>query len=242
MNNYEEDFPFYLRFTNEKKILSEEILQLFNRFNVKRVLDIGAGNGDLSKLLVNNVEMYSAIEPKEEFVKSLRNKNIPTVKGNFPCYIDNNKYDFVLCSHSVPSIKRDYESFLNEAFKKLDKNGRLLLITYLGKENDWNDLLKTINVEPFEDVSDKYFERKDFLKKFGKLEEWFVFSKVESSSKNDLVRALSFVASGGEQEKRDNFLSKSPEIYSILDEKYYDKDSATYFFPFKHVFLMVDKE
>jgi len=242
MDNYEEDFPFYLRFTNEKQILSQEIVSLFNKFNVKSVLDIGAGNGDLSKLLFSEVERYLAVEPRKEFVKSLKNKNIKVIENFFPCNIGEEKYDFILCSHSVPSIKEDYGPFLKEAFGRLNKKGNLLFITYLGKENDWDNLLRDINVEPFEDVSNKYFERKNFLKKLGKIQEWFVFSKVESSSKNDLIRALSFVASGGDKDKKDTFLSRSKEISDILEDKYYNKESRKYFFPFKHVFLRVNKD
>jgi ubiquinone/menaquinone biosynthesis C-methylase UbiE len=242
MNNYEEDFPFYLKFTDEKHILSQEILKLFKKFKVKSVLDIGAGNGDLSKLLFNEVERYTAVEPRREFTESLKKKGINVIENSFPCYVGKEKYNFVLCSHSVPSVKREYEPFLKEAFEKLDSKGNLQLITYIGKENDWDMLLEEINVKPFDDTSIKYLERKDFLKQLGRLEEWFVFSRVKSSSIDNLIRALSFVASGGEEEKRDTFLSKSKDIRKILITKYFDKESAMYFFPFKHVFLRANKE
>jgi SAM-dependent methyltransferase len=241
MNTYEQDFPFYLKYTNEKKILSKEILNLFNRFNVKSVLDLGAGNGDLSKLLVKDVDRYLAVEPKKEFIHSLRKEGITALEKAFPCNLSEEKYDFILCSHSVPSSKLDYEPFLNKAFERLNQNGHLLIITYLGKENDWDNLLTDIKVKPFEEVSDRYFERKDFLKKLGKIEEWFVFSKVESSSIENIIKALSFVASGGEVEKKNIFLSKSKEISDIMNQKYYNKESNDYFFPFEHVFLMTSK-
>ncbi|MCX6751108.1 MAG: methyltransferase domain-containing protein [Candidatus Pacearchaeota archaeon] len=242
MTNYEEDFSFYLKFTNEKRVLAQEIINLFKKLKVKSVLDIGAGNGDLSSLLVKKVEKYITIEPQKEFAKLLRDKEISVIEKTFPCYTGEEQYDFILCSHSLPSLRRDYEPFLKEAFEKLKKDGNLLLITYIGKDNDWGNLLRDINVKPFEDTSARYFERKDFLKQFGKIKEWFVFSRLESSSIDNFIKALSFVASGGEKEKREIFLSKTKEICDILNKKYYDKKSEKYFFPFKHVFLMVNKK
>ena len=242
MNTYEEGFSFYLKYTKEKEILAKELISLFRKLKVNSVLDIGAGNGDLASLIFNQVKRYVAIEPRKKFVKSLKDKEINVIEDNFPCNIGNKKFDFILCSHSTPSLKKDYEPFLKVAFEKLNKNGNLLLITYLGGEDDWNTLLKEINIKPFENASARYLDRKNFVEQFGDLKEWFVNTKIESSSMENMIKALSFVASGGEEEKKNAFLSKSKEISEILNEKYYNKESNNYFFPFKHVFLMVNKK
>ena len=238
MDLYEEDFPFYLKFTNEKKVLASEIRALFKKLNVKSVLDIGAGNGDLSSLLFREVNQYTAIEPKPEFAKSLRDKGINVIEKAFPCDLGKEKYDFVLCSHSAPYSREDYKPFIEEAIKRLNNTGDLLIITYIGEGEDWNNFMEEIGVKTFEDTLSRYIERKNFLKQFRMLKEWFVFSKLESSSIDDLIRALSFVASGGEKEKRDTFFSKIEKIKNILNLRYYDPKFKRYFFPFKHVFLM----
>lgn len=239
---YEEDFSLYLKFTNEKEILSKEILNLFKKFKVKSVLDIGAGNGDLSKFLADKVERYLAVEQKKKFVECLKDKKIEVIEGNFPCDTGKEKFDFILCSHSVPYTSQDYVSFLKSAFEKLNKNGLFLIITYIGEGDDWNNFLESIGIKPFENTLVSYLERKKFLEQFGELTEWFVTSKVETSSIEDLMKALSFVASGGKEDKRDIFFSKEREISNILKTKYFDVHSKKHFFPFKHVFLMVNKK
>ena len=87
-----------------------------------------------------------------------------------------------------------------------------------------------------------YTNRKNFLSQLGKIKEWFIFSKLESSSIEDLVKALGFVASAGEKDKKEDFLSKTEKIREVLKGKYYNKESGEYFFPFKHVFLTVNKK
>jgi SAM-dependent methyltransferase len=242
MDIYEEDFSFYLKITNEKSVLAREIITLFDRLKVKSVLDIGAGNGDLSSLIYKKVDKFTAIEPRREFTKLLGERGINFIEKSFPCDTGKEKYDFVLCSHSVPCFQEDYEPFLKEAFGKLNKDGNLLVITYIGEGDDWNYFLKDAGVQPFSNTLVNYTDRKNFLSKMGELKEWFISSKVESSSIEDLVKALGFVASGGEKDKRDAFLSKTDKIRDILNDKYYDKESKKYFFPFRHVFLTVNKK
>jgi SAM-dependent methyltransferase len=242
MDIYEEDFSSYLKIANEKPVLAQEIIALFERLKVKSVLDIGAGNGDLSSLIFKKVEKYTAVEPRKEFAKLLRAKGISVVEDTFPCDIGKEKYDLILCSHSVPYLQRDYEQFLKEAYEKLNKNGNILVITYIGERDDWNYFLSDINVKPFVNTLVNYTDRKNFLKQLGKVKEWFVFSRLESSSIEDLIKALGFVASAGEKDKKDAFLSKIKKIRDILETKYYNKESGKYFFPFKHVFLTVNKQ
>jgi len=242
MGIYEEDFSSYLKIANEKPVLAQEIITLFDKLNVKSVLDIGAGNGDLSSLIYNEVEKYTAIEPRKEFVKLLREKNINVIEGTFPCDIGKMKYDLVLCSHSVPYIQGDYEPFLKEAYERLNKNGNMLVITYIGEGDDWNNFLKDTGVKPFVNTLVNYTDRKNFLSELGELKEWFVFSRLESSSIEDLVKALGFVASAGEKDKKEDFLSKTNKIHEILEDKYCNKESGKYFFPFRHVFLTVNKK
>jgi len=242
MDSYEEGFSSYLRIANEKQVLAQEIIVLFEKLRVKSVLDIGAGNGDLSSLIFNKVEKYTAIEPRGEFADLLRSKGINVIERTFPCNIGKDKYDLVLCSHSVPYLQKDYEPFLKEAYEKLNKNGNMLIITYIGEGDDWNYFLRDVGVKPFVNTLINYNDRKNFLKHLGQLEEWFVFSRLESSSIEDLIKALGFVASAGEKDKKEAFLSRIDKIYQILKDKYYDKNSEKYFFPVRHVFLIVNKK
>ena len=242
MDTYEEDFSFYLKNTNEKQVLAKEIITLFDELKVKSVLDIGAGDGDLSSLIYKKVEKHTAVEPREEFVGLLKSKGMSVIGNSFPCDTGKEKYDFVLCSHSVPDFREDYEPFLREAYGKLNKNGNLLVITYIGEGDDWNYFLKEAGVKPFANTLANYNDTKNFLSKLGKLKEWFVFSKVETSSIEDLVKALSFVASAGSKDKKEAFLSKTEKINQIIKSKYYDNNSGKYFFPFRHVFLTVNKK
>src|SRR3972149_4254514 len=110
MNSYESDFQVFLKYTNEKKILKEEISKLINKFNIRSILDIGAGNGELSQPLSEEVEDYLCIEPKKDFVGLLRKKGLTVIESEFPTELDR-QFDMVLCSHSVPYDKKKLEPF-----------------------------------------------------------------------------------------------------------------------------------
>lgn len=240
MNLYEHDFQFFLKHTNEKRILFEEIRKIIPSFGVTSILDIGAGDGQLSIPLSKLVKRFVCIEPKKEFVDLLRKGNLEVIEDFFPCDVKG-EFDLILCSHSLPYLKKEFEPFILEGLKKLTNKGIFLVITYVGKKDDWALFLDEVGIPPFVNAFHRYGVRKSFMKKIGELEEFFVYSRVETKRIEDMVRALSFVASGGLKERKDDFMMKESKIKEILKLKYFDNKRKKYSFPFRHAFLILRK-
>ena len=235
---YSSDFEKYLSHTNEKAILRDVLLNYISDWGVGSVLDIGAGNGDLSVPLSENVGEYVAVEPKPNFVSMLKRKNINVIDKMFPCEVGGS-YDLILCSHSVPYEKEDFEPFLQEAWKRVNDGGHLVMITYAGSKDDWNTLLERLEIDPFEDHIGRYLKRKQFLESLGFTDVRMVRTCLECDNVYDMFEALSFVAGGGIAEKKKPFLDKRNEVEKILKEEYcYDE---RFVFPFDHYFLIVRK-
>ncbi len=237
---YEKDFEFFLAHTNEKEILKNEILNLFKKYNIESVLDIGAGNGLLSIPLSKKVENYLAIEPKVKFCEALRKKGLRVIESFFPINLAG-KFDFILCSHSVPEEGKNYIPFLSYAWEKVSDKGNLLMITYGQKHDDWNKLIRDLNLQSFKDHYKKGIERYDFLKTFAEVDVKKVRTQVKTHSLNQMIRALSFVASAGQIDKKEKFLAKKDKLKRILNGKYFDSSQDLYTFPFNHYFFRIQK-
>ncbi len=236
---YESDFRVFLKHTNEKEVLGKEIIRLIKKFKIQSILDIGAGNGDLSYPLSQEVKEYLCVESKKDFAKLLRKRGLKVVEREFPTKIDKT-FDMVLCSHSIPNRPDELKIFLNVAWKNVKPGGILLIITYVGDDKDeWVRFLKLVRPELFVVDYMKYEKKLQMLRKFGKPDVKNIFSEVATKNKKDMISALSFVAGGGIKKEKDLFLRKKPIIDGIINEKYHRK--GEYFFPFRHIFITIRK-
>jgi hypothetical protein len=80
---------------------------------------------------------------------------------------------------------------------------------------------------------------KILLKSLGNFKFKKIISHVNADNVNDLVQALSFVASDGIPVRKKNFLSKRKKITEILNKKYHK--NGKYSFPFNHFFFIIKK-
>src|SRR3990167_8971954 len=125
MGLYEDDFQVYLKTTNEKEVLGKFVLKVITNNCYQSVLDIGAGNGEISIPISKKVKRFLAIEHIEEFSNKLKWNGIEVISKTFPTNL-NEKFDLVLCSYSVPYERKDYEPFLSDAFEAIKRQGTLL--------------------------------------------------------------------------------------------------------------------
>ena len=115
--------------SNQKEVLLKEISKYIKKYNVKSLLDIGAGDGVLAKKLNTIVEKYLGIEKNAEWKENLKGLNI--TQGEFPCKI-NGEFDMVLSSHSIPEEKSLYKAFLEQAWSLVKDGGVLVIVTFKG--------------------------------------------------------------------------------------------------------------
>lgn len=240
MDLYEKDFQFFLKHTNEKRVLYEEIVKLIKEYKVKSILDIGSGDGSLSIPLSQKVHKYLAVEKSPNYCESLRKNSIDVINKRFPFQI-NEQFDLVLCSHCVPYEYRELRRFVNKAWKNVKEGGILLVITFGKEEDDWGRLLNKLDLKLFESPPLKYKKKIEILRKLSVVREKKITTYVETKNLNDMVKVFSFVGSVGIIEKKKEFFSKKEQLKKILSLNYFDQNTNTFRFPFNHYFLILKK-
>jgi SAM-dependent methyltransferase len=234
---YSESFAKFLSCTNEKEVLLEEILKRISSVGAKSVLDIGAGNGDLAIPISKSVADYTAIEYKSDYAEKFRKQNIKVIEASFPCEVEG-KFDFVLASHSMPWKDFKYEPFIEKAVDLLNPGGLFLGITYDDEKGEWFDLLKNCELKIKHDQNHRIAKFDEYLKKFEGYRLEIVTAYMRTPNRADLIEALAFVYSDGDQDMIDEFV-KNEKVKSYLDSKF--KSEQGYTFPFEHIFIEIRK-
>lgn len=235
---YKNDFEKFLSHTDEKQVLLDTITDYIRENNVTSLLDIGAGNGLLSIPLAKMVSHYVAVEENENFALKLRESGLKTIEATFPTNVDGS-FDLVLSSHSIPHEKELYEQFIKKAWKLVRPNGVFLVITFNRDRYDWANLLQELKLISIDKNKVGYTVLVELLKSIGKVRTWNVTTRVVTENLDDMVNALSFVASDGNEEIKREFLDKSEQIREIIKISY--KEGMGYAFPFQHIFVSTHK-
>lgn len=157
--NYDEWFKAYLKYSNEKTSIANEINKTFNnneyfeylnnKKNIK-ILDIGCGNGLLTEKVLNN--MISILPNKkikidaldvndkllEEFDSRLgkfkNNVIVDSKKQNFfGTKSQDSKYDLILASHVLYYADNLDNAILN-IYNHLDKKGKAIIVHHSGQD------------------------------------------------------------------------------------------------------------
>ena len=235
---YKSDFQMFLAHTDEKVVLLNAITATVQKQKPKSMLDIGAGNGLLSVPLARLVSTYVAVEPHPRFAETLRDYGLQVIQDYFPTKI-NQRFDFILSSHSINYEQDKFRPFIENAWDLLKPKGTLLIVTYRGQADDWTELLHKLG----KNLEDKnrlgYNQIVKLLYSLGTLKLRKVVTYVRASNITEMLLALSFVASDGEPEKKAAFLEQKLRLQKLMDTKYQNKEG--YFFPFTHYFLETSK-
>lgn len=227
---YSEAFKSFLKCTDEKQVFIDTILTYIDEYSVNSLLDIGAGNGDLSIPVAKKVGRYMAIEPDTEHVATLRGAGLNVIEGKFPCPVSE-KYDVVLCSHSTPGKPEGFKPFIHEAFNCVDTDGSLLIITYDDAQGAWGQMLDDCNIEwPGFHKGRMALLREFLFTEFKNITEQEIITHVSSNNINEFLEALAFVYTDGKSESEP--FTQSPAIREYVQKNYYKNEM--YSFPFTH--------
>lgn len=236
--DYQSDFEAYLSCTDEKEILLREIKHDFQLQKVKTVLDIGAGNGQLA-IPLSNEFTYLGVEKKPEFVNNLTKNGINVIEGAFPVPIED-KFDAVLISHSLNVYRDNFASFVNAAWACVKPGGCMLIITYNSESGDWNKLIAGVEVTRDNPQKLSFAEIVSSLEKMGTVKTRVVQSHVRSKTIDEMLQALSFVASNGNSKYKSEFYKHKIFLEKKLNANYFS--SGEYCFPFNHYFVLTLKQ
>ena len=123
----------------EREHLEEIIIRMITPRlkDCKEILDIGVGNGDLSKLIDGNCEFVTAIDNKQEALNNLPNKmgssfvnNVDKIKGTIlDTEVLNKGYDFIVLSHMLYYIEeKERIKLIDKLYNLLSEKGTILII------------------------------------------------------------------------------------------------------------------
>ncbi|MEK7650844.1 MAG: methyltransferase domain-containing protein [Patescibacteria group bacterium] len=231
------DFQKFLDYTNEKEVLLAEITEELRRHQCRSLLDVGAGNGLMAIPLSRQVSKYTAVETKKEYALALREAGLEVINSAFPIELSQ-KYDAVLFSHVFSYLHPDHEEFINAAWQFLNQNGVLVIVTYRGEEDDWTRLIKQLGLLNPGDYPAIFENMVNLLSSLGKTTVRKVVTTVKADNIEDMIAALSFVASNGVPERKQKFMTHREEIVAFLENYKTDDGFA---FPFQHFILVTEK-
>jgi SAM-dependent methyltransferase len=235
---YQEDFALFCRLTNEKEVLQHYLAYIVRTTQTQSILDIGAGNGDLAIPLSQLVAYYMAIEKQPEYVQRLRQADIPVLEADFPVEIKG-FYDLVLLSHVISHSPASWGTIVDAAWTNVAQNGELIIITHRGKEDHWTRLLRRIGQDHLEQYRTGFEALCVVLEGLGRLSIHVTTSLVRTKNLDELLEALSFVASNGISERKQAFLDLRIKLAEIFHNEYFS--NGYYCFPFDHYILRTRK-
>lgn len=220
--------------TNQKEVLFKNISQYIDKYNVRSLLDIGAGDASLAAKLAGKVDRYLAVEQDAGNVEKLKANNLEAIQGTFPVEL-NETFDLVLVSHAIPEEKEKHEPFLRSAWEMVNAGGLLLIVTFKGSKggvmelkNEWHGTDNAFDEELYQHMM-------TLLQNFGEVSMHKTQSAFLSKNLDEITNlALKTVQPKAvEQEACVKFLKKQFDASRAPE--------GNYMLPMEHLFISVSK-
>lgn len=227
--HYADSFQDFLDATNEKEVFVQA-LAANGLSKGMRLLDIGAGDGNLSKRILTHItpSEYVGVEQNPQFVRKLTETGVQVIAGAYPevdTQLGERSFDTVLTSYSVPLTSDARVDFVETAFKRTSTSGRLNIISF-GAPDQWtaiadeiNDLLIVTDPEqsPSRPVPGDFMNTlEEECREFGSVEAHTITSEITAPSRDKLIRAIAFIATGGVASLLDQYFEAEEEVDAIL--------------------------
>jgi len=122
-------FQKFLNWSNQKEILGKEILALIKP-SYKSLLDVGAGNGDLTESYIGLFEKTLLLEPAQQYYERLRERfpEATVAKTQAEDFrSDGSQFDLIVASHVFYYVAKPRE-VINHLFTSLNEGGRLVMV------------------------------------------------------------------------------------------------------------------
>ncbi len=258
---YKNSFEAFLRNTNEKSVLRNEVSNIIQERKVKSLLDIGAGNGDLAIPTSALVENYTAIEKNPLFVKTLQAAGLRVHESLWPATlplegnaVQTHHHDMVLLSHVISYEQSEWRNLLREAWWHVRPGGGVMtLVTYRGEDTDWTHVMGELGQGSYYTAGthkEKFAEIISYLKGLGKVSDRKVMSNVTVlEDLDEMLQALEFVYTNGRPDRLADWQAIRADFGGILRDRY-DINAPhsarkilkpRFQFPFPHFFINVEK-
>ena len=123
-------------FNEETVIFTKEIIKKISKKKKISLLDVGAGQGSLKKILGPNINYIGTDIHKKRF-KNVRYDNINIFNTSFK-----NKFDIIVCLKTIYYLSDNIDNVIQNLKKYLKKNG-LIFISYNLKKNSFSNKFLT---------------------------------------------------------------------------------------------------
>ena len=160
-------FQKFLKYTNEKRILSKEIIKLMKPKRSWSFLDVGCGNGDITLHIAKIVSRTVALDDNKKLLNQFRRKAKLLKKIKF-LHRDWTKVDFlgefdlVVASHILlyPSFEHRWKSTIRKLLRHVKKGGKLLIIHH-SKTGEYLKMLREFFFK-IRKVHSSEYEQRDY--------------------------------------------------------------------------------
>jgi len=212
--------------SNEKQVTADYLLS--QRLG-RRVLDIGAGNGEIARLLKPRpMDQYVAVERNPVLVEQLGRLGVGVLEGVFPEIRPDGIFDKVFASHSLPVQPQAYKPFVEAARQHVAPDGSLSIITFSDLPSDYATIMNKIGLP--RDTSGSHVSALEaHLLQQGDVVSQTLRAELHTPSLDELVAAIAFVGStNGNPEKLRHITDELKSNPGLLDSF---REEDVYAFP-----------
>lgn len=239
---YEMGLHDHIRSSDEKLLLARSVGNIIRENNVQSLLDVGAGEGTFASMIAPQVAHYVAAEKRPENVEKLRDRGLHVIAESFP-FDPAQKFDMVLASHSIPSDKIDFESFIERLVDAAEKQGIVCVITYKREKDVWYEFMRDIMGENWNGRNfDTYEMLLDVLKQYGDVTVEKIDTNVHGRNARKIFDTLRFTYAGKEPELVDLFNQHRDKGVAWIESRCKKGEDGLYRFPFFQYVITLKKD
>jgi len=127
-------FERYTACSNEKEKIAEAIIRISLNTGNQALLDLGSGDGALTRMLADTFKHITAVEKNPSYKNNLDDlRNVGTIISLMEDYSPERLFNIILMSYSLSGIRAEHlKSVLNKLSDSLAPNGKMLFVTYAG--------------------------------------------------------------------------------------------------------------
>lgn len=162
LRNIRENLWNFYKYTNEREILTEEIIRIINLKRHHSLIDIGCGEGNLVKNIHNKIDYCLALDPDKDRLNVLRsqlgeNSNVTLVNAKFEDYLPDRKFDIVVSCHTLSFFKNKLE-MIAKMISITAAHGKVILVLHSRKSEQMKILEYANRIILKKNVSHLYAE------------------------------------------------------------------------------------
>jgi ubiquinone/menaquinone biosynthesis C-methylase UbiE len=134
LRNVKENLWNFYKHTNERDILTDQIIRIINPKRYYSMIDIGCGEGNLVMKIHNKIDYCVALDPDKDRLNFLRgqlgsNSNVTLINKKFEDYSADRKFDITVSCHTLSFFKGKFE-MIGKMISITRTPGRIILVLH----------------------------------------------------------------------------------------------------------------